>query len=97
MTAIDQVAAGGTYLCAEMMHNLSTSLLIDDTARAIESLTKRQLQIIHLLKQGLNNKKIAQQLNLSVKTIEVHKQNIFRLLKINNSLALMKVIQDYGL
>lgn len=97
MKAIDEVVSGRTYVCSEMMYNLSTASLTDETAQAIESLTKRQLEIIGLLKRGFANKIIAQELSLSVKTVEVHKQNIFRLLKIKNSLALMKVIQDYGL
>ena len=97
MTGIDRVMSGGTYVCHEMEHNLSASILKDDTSASIDSLTDRQLEIIALIKQGLNTPDIAASLNLSVKTIEVHKRNIFKLLKVNSSLALMKAIHEHGL
>lgn len=97
MTGIDRVMSGGMYVCQEMEHNLSASILHDDTAISIESLTDRQLEIIALIKQGLSTRNIATNLNLSVKTIEVHKRNIFRLLKVNSTLTLLKAIHEYGL
>lgn len=43
---------------------------------AIENLSDREMHIFHLLGSGLRNKQIADSLNLSVKTIESHRENI---------------------
>jgi len=43
---------------------------------SIESLSDREMHVFHLLGSGLRNKQIAQSLNLSVKTVETHRENI---------------------
>ncbi len=45
-------------------------------ASNIQMLTDRELQIFHLLGAGLKAQKIAQELKLSVKTVETHRENI---------------------
>ncbi len=40
-------------------------------------LTKRELQIIQLLKEGMNSKSIAEHLNVSINTIRNHRSHIF--------------------
>ncbi|WP_051448340.1 response regulator transcription factor [Bradyrhizobium sp. WSM1417] len=47
-------------------------------------LTQRERQIVQLVSDGLSNKEIARQLNLSLGTIKVHLHNIFQKLAINN-------------
>jgi DNA-binding NarL/FixJ family response regulator len=45
---------------------------------AIENLSDREMHIFQLIGSGLGTKKIAHALNLSVKTIETHRENIKR-------------------
>ena len=47
-------------------------------------LSPRETEVLRLLAQGNTNKEIAGQLFLSVKTIETHRRNIYRKLKIHN-------------
>ena len=47
--------------------------------------------------QGLNNKRIAQEINVSVRTVETHKRNIKQKLGIDSTLGLMRYAIDYGL
>jgi DNA-binding NarL/FixJ family response regulator len=45
---------------------------------AVENLSDREMHIFQLIGSGLGTKKIAHELNLSVKTIETHRENIKR-------------------
>ncbi|UOE50134.1 response regulator transcription factor [Mucilaginibacter sp. SMC90] len=47
-------------------------------------LTKREIELIQLLKNGLTTKEIANKLFLSSLTIETHRKNIFRKLEVKN-------------
>ena len=57
------------------------------------NLTKRELQIAELCSQGMLNKEIAAQLGISQRTVETHKNNLFRKLGINNTVELMRYMQ----
>ena len=47
--------------------------------------------------EGLQNKEIAARMNLSVRTIDNHKSNIFHKLKINSTVELVKYAAEAGL
>ena len=56
-------------------------------------LTPRELQIAELCATGMLNKEIAIKLGISHRTVEVHKNNIFKKLGINNTVELMRYMQ----
>lgn len=49
-----------------------------ESIKALESLTKREHQILDLLVEGCANKVISRELNITVKTVEYHRSNIMR-------------------
>lgn len=53
--------------------------------KKIESLTDRELQIFGMMAQGIKNKRIAEQLNISPKTLDIHRTNIIRKMDDNDS------------
>jgi two-component system, NarL family, nitrate/nitrite response regulator NarL len=55
-------------------------------------LTKRELEILQLLKSNQKNQQIADQLFLSIFTVETHRKNIMKKLGLNNPASLMKFI-----
>ena len=57
------------------------------------NLTARQIEIAELCAQGMISKEIAVRLGISQRTVEVHKNNIFRKLGINNTVELMRYMQ----
>lgn len=80
ITAIKTVTNGDIYLSenekkriSELSHGASDSADKFDT---IVSLSDRQLQIFTLIGKGLGTVEIAKKLNLSIKTIDTHKENI---------------------
>ncbi len=61
---------------------------------ALETLTKRELEIADGVASGLRNKGIAQQLNISEATVKSHLNTIFRRLKIEGRVALAMLAQE---
>jgi VCBS repeat-containing protein len=54
-------------------------------------LTERESQIVRLVSEGLSNKEIARQLNISDGTVKVHLHNIFQKLEISNRTVLATI------
>lgn len=53
-------------------------------------LTNREIELIELFSKGLSSKEIASQLNVSYFTVDTHKKNIFKKIKINSTVELVK-------
>lgn len=60
-------------------------------------LTKRELEIIQLIKQDFTNQQIADRLFLSIYTIETHRKNIMHKLGLKHPSALVKFIIEHNL
>jgi DNA-binding NarL/FixJ family response regulator len=75
--AIRTVLDGQRYLSTEMTQRLVGQAVGHQAAReGIEALSDRELEIFELIGRGRSTRTIAQQLNLSVHTIETHRENI---------------------
>ncbi|REL35602.1 response regulator [Thalassotalea euphylliae] len=93
ISAIKKVASGKSYFSAEVTDILSQEL----TSEQRVSLTRREHLILRLVSQGLNDKRIAQELNISARTVETHKRNIKKKLGIESTIGLVRYAIDYGL
>lgn len=93
--AILEVHNGNKYICDEIKNNIS-ELVLEDNKEApnVNALTEREIQIINLIKEGMSSKEMAQQLNISLKTVEVHRHNILKKLKLKNSASLVNFINN---
>lgn len=56
-------------------------------ARPLPALTRRQRELLRLLTQGFDNRRIAQAMDLSVKTVENHLTSLYRALEVESRLA----------
>ena len=54
------------------------------------ALTPRQKEILRLVAQGLTNREIADHLDISVRTVEVHRFNLMRRLRVRNVAQLLR-------
>ena len=70
-------------------HRRQASLQMGEERR-IEALTPRQKEILRLVVQGLTNREVADQLDISVRTVEVHRFNLMRRLKVRNVAQLVR-------
>ncbi len=69
----------------------------DDSKKPKNDLTKRETEILTLIVRGFNNKKIADEFNISVRTIETHRLNIMKKLQVNNAAELVRVAIENNL
>ncbi len=94
--AILEVSAGRKYVCNQIRNILSDSLINgDEPDNGLNFLSEREMQVISKIKNGASSKEIAQELHLSVKTVEVHRYNILKKLKLKNSASLVNFINDH--
>ena len=90
-TAIDAVMSGKKYLCTGAKGSLEPS---EDGAR--EPLTSREQTVLLQLAQGKSNKEVANELNISVRTVETHRKNIKRKLGISSTAGLTRYAMEHG-
>ncbi len=60
----------------------------------LNSLSDRELEVLSLLTAGGTSKEIAVKLNIAVKTVEVHRHNILKKMKLKNTIALILYIKS---
>lgn len=99
ITAILEVHRGNKYVCEEVKNILAQQELEDGPYQVhdLSNLSARELDIVRLLKEGLSSKEIADRLDLSAKTIEVHRYNILHKLNLKNTAALVNFANANGL
>ncbi|VVM51932.1 Oxygen regulatory protein NreC [Pseudomonas fluorescens] len=91
IAAIEAIASGGTFYSAEIAQRLIADKSIDN------ELTPRESQVLYKMTQGLNNKEMARELDISVRTVETHRLSIRRKLNIDKPAALVKYAIDHGI
>ena len=62
-----------------------------------EALTSREHEILQLICGGLKNKEIAQRLKISVKTVEAHRANMMKKVRVSNTAQLLKAAIQGGM
>lgn len=98
INAIVEVDKGKKYICNEVKTILAEQELEENAdAGDINNLSRRELDIIKLIKEGRSSREIALDLEISLKTVEVHRYNILKKLKLKNTAALVNFMNFKGL
>ncbi|HYM25433.1 MAG TPA: response regulator transcription factor [Vicinamibacterales bacterium] len=93
LKAVRAVAAGGIYVDPSMTRRVADGLLsAHDEAVDVggAKLTDRETEVLKLVAIGHSNVEIAAQLNISVKTVEVHKANAMRKLRLSGRVDVIR-------
>lgn len=93
LTAIRRVVAGELYVSPTMQARLLQRVVGKRPSLSegpIESLSDRELEVFRMIGSGLTTREIAEQLHLSVKTVESYREHIKRKLKIRTGAHLMR-------
>lgn len=72
------------------------SNLATDKERFLQ-ITRRERQILELMADGFSNKMIADQLNISIRTIELHRSNLIRKTGLSSALEMIKTATKAGI
>lgn len=65
--------------------------------KRIPPLTRREKQVLQLVTEGKTNPQIAEELSLSILTVETHRRNLMQKLEVKNAAALVKTAAEYRL
>ena len=91
IAAIEAIASGGTFYSAEIAQKLAAERPADN------ELTPRESEVLCKMVLGLNNKEMARELDISVRTVETHRLSIRRKLNIDKPAALLNYAIERGL
>lgn len=100
IAAIRKVMSGRIYLSELMSDRLLSRIAKgDDEIRkpVVESLSDRELEVFELIGKGMTTRQIAQNLHLSIKTIETYRENIKVKLNLSNSAELVRHAVQWNL
>jgi DNA-binding NarL/FixJ family response regulator len=95
INAILAVNGGNKYICHEIKNNICDQVLNEkEDIPNLNSLTRREIQIIDSIKEGFSSRKIGEDFNIAVRTVEAHRHNILKKLKLKNSISLVQFINS---
>jgi DNA-binding NarL/FixJ family response regulator len=97
LKAIQAVARGEEYFSDSVAqvisklysHSAKSTATPDSMARKA-SLTSRETEILRMYTEGLSNMEIAERLNISIRTVETHKNNIMQKYNFKNTVEMVK-------
>jgi DNA-binding NarL/FixJ family response regulator len=89
INAIIEVSKGNKFVCEEIKELLTENVETPSPSSPINSLTEREMDVINLIRQGFSSKDISLKLEISIKTVEVHRHNILKKLKLKNAASLI--------
>jgi DNA-binding NarL/FixJ family response regulator len=93
LIALRRVLAGGVYVSEHLGSSMIERIAGNDpkrTSNPIERLSNRELQVLNLIGRGKTTREVAENLTLSVKTVESHRQRIKKKLNLQTSAQLVQ-------
>ena len=104
LKALHTIAQGGKYFSGDIssiligqLSNPTVSLDSKPSTDEEMMITKREKEILKLLLSGKGNKEIAEALDISKRTAEVHRFNLMKKLKVKNLIELSNKASEYSL
>ena len=93
LASVRRVLDGGIYVSEAVGNNMIQKFAAGGayiSANPIDRLSNRELQILHMIGKGMSTRETAQSLNLSIKTVESHRQRIKRKLNLTTGTQLVQ-------
>jgi len=95
-SAVAAVAAGGSYFSPPVQQQLAG--LLRSGSPAVDgrsALTEREREVLTWLARGLSSRQVAEQLSISVRTVETHRANLMQKLGVKSvALLIQAAIRD---
>jgi len=95
VNAVNKVANGNQYFTDDVKERMMQTLLTGQVKNEgsqdgvlISSLTKREVQVLKLVAQQYSTREIAEELIISESTVETHRKNLMKKVKVKNSVGL---------
>lgn len=91
-----RIVGNSIRLILSSVAKLSSQEPVSDLQARVETLTARERQVMSLVCEGLSNKAIARQLDISYKTVEIHRSNVMKKMEAPSSGALIRSMVKAG-
>ena len=99
--AVRAVHEGREYFTARVTQQLSVGLrkeIEEEQLRTrLDSLTRREREVLLLVADGLTNREIGEQLDISPRTVETHRERVMGKLRIRTVAGLTRFVVEHGL
>lgn len=93
--AIHEVIAARNYICTEVAQKLAL-VNTSNQGSPFKSLSKRELEVLSMLIEGLKVSEISDKLCLSPKTVSTYRYRLFNKLSVQNDIELTKLAMQHG-
>lgn len=94
LTAIRAAVAGGSFLSPPISRTVIDDYVHRAEARGqggdLDLLTSREREVLQLLAEGRTNREIAEELSISIKTVETHRSNMMNKLGVSSKTELIR-------
>ena len=99
IAAIRSVFRGELYIHPKMIRSLLQPEPLPGKAgnSTMENLTSREVEVLKLIVQGYTNKQVADELSISIRTVEGHRANLTDKLGIRSRVDLLRYARDHHL
>ena len=92
--AIKKIVSGEKYfsneVVATLLEKISTKIIIGKEVSDPDKLTKREIEVLKLIVQGLSNREAGEKLFISPRTVDTHRTNMMEKLQIKNIAGLIR-------
>jgi len=100
--AIEAVLSGKNYYSNEVLSKIVTKVASGEERSGrrhepLPTLTNRELQVLKMVAKEYSNPEIADQLNISLRTVDTHKRNLLKKLKVKNVVGMVRYAIEHNL
>ncbi|MCF8462146.1 MAG: response regulator transcription factor [Flavobacteriales bacterium] len=95
LRAIETVMEGGSYYGQEVL-DIMTQTITSDGEDEDVVLSNREKEVLHFVAKEYTNQEIAEKINISLRTVETHKRNLVKKLRVKNVVGLVRFAIEQG-
>jgi DNA-binding NarL/FixJ family response regulator len=103
LTALHRILAGDVYVSDKVAHKMVIQYVASGSGTSpvqrspLDGLSDRELEVLRFIGQGCGTREIAEQLHVSVKTVETYQSNLKDKLALKNSRELVKYAIEHAI
>ncbi|MCF8276035.1 MAG: response regulator transcription factor [Flavobacteriales bacterium] len=97
LRAIRAVGNGETYYGQQVLEIMTQTITSEgDEDNSDVSLSNREREVLHYVAKEFTNQEIAEKINISLRTVETHKRNLIKKLRVKNVVGLVRFALEQG-
>jgi len=95
INAIRDVNSGKHYIAKDIAQQLALSVLPGEI-NPLDTLSRREIQVLMMVAQGIRTQEISEILNLSPKTISTYRKRLYEKLGVSSDIEMLHLAMKYG-